>query len=143
MEYVTGTIQRDVMTEPSVTLAAWEVPVLEAAVGYDLVEVARFEEERDVEPAAEYARLERGYGVDPRSGVSYVERVYGQFTSGKFQAALRAAGALADDEAIDDEAMSREQLMAILDARRIDYPKKVTTKRLLELYRAIEHDDEA
>ncbi len=61
MEYVTGTIQRDVMTEPSVTLAAWEVPVLEAAVGYDLAEVSRFEEERDIDPAAEYARLEKNW----------------------------------------------------------------------------------
>jgi hypothetical protein len=132
MEFVTGTIYRDVMTSPVVTIPAWEVPVLEAKVGNELVEIERFVEEREVDPGVEYGRLERLYGEDPKTGISYVERVYGQFRDGRFLKALQDGGVKMEGAAAV-ASMDREALMALLDENGIEYRKNATLARLREL----------
>jgi hypothetical protein len=91
------------------------------------------------DPAAEYNRLSDKYGMDNEVKLSVVALIYGQFDSGAFEAAMKAASAPAPKKAAAQaserpiEKMTINELRANLRQAGIDFDATATKEQLADL----------
>lgn len=99
-----------------------------------LVDMAKVDPEDDPtqDPEAEYSRLIDKYGQDKEVPLPVVTRVYGEYISGAFAAALKAAREAAGTSKPIDE-MNINELRAALRADGIEFDKKATKEELRDL----------
>jgi hypothetical protein len=120
MRYERVKVQRDTNTVHNVSVAPWEIPVLEFI--FDDGNVERLGEFLETgrefpEPAKELDRLVKCYGSDPKSGVPYANSVFGNARVG-----VRNLTKLIDDAKAEDEAASKEAEPAPVPRKRRGQP---------------------
>lgn len=83
-------IERDVMHKPTVRVFPHEVPLLQAKFGPDKVFELKDspKQEREFDPAMQYAILMRKYGSD-KGGNPWVQAVYGMEVEGRLEKAMQ------------------------------------------------------
>lgn len=102
MRYERVKVTRDTNTVHNVSVAPWEIPLIEFI--FDEGNVVRTDEFNEVEreyptAAKELDRLVRAYGADPKSGVPYANSVYGNARAGERVLAKMIDEAKASDAA--------------------------------------------
>lgn len=90
------------------------------------------DEDPTQDPEGEYSRLIDKYGQDKEVPLPVVTRVYGEYISGAFAAALKAARESAGTSKPIDE-MNINELRAALRADKIEFDKKATKDELRDL----------
>lgn len=109
MRHARVQVKRDTNTVHSITVAPWEIPILEFL--FDEGNVTHMEQFVDVpgreypDPREEFVRLQKAYGADVQTNVPYAVSVYGTTRTG-VRALTRAMDTAREEEEEDGQAPS-------------------------------------
>lgn len=144
MQYVNALVHKAANMKIPVCVLPWELKVLK--VKYEEVEVIGTAEgeNRDIDPAGEYARLQAKHGLSDETRQPFVQIAYGHEHEGKLSAAIEEALAEAEASAELDELaeevdldgdgqVERDEIKAKLDELGIEYNNRAHTETLQEL----------